>query len=201
MSLKGVKYQRITDKSVDDFEMSGDKRKALDHQEFLEIDSNGITMSQLSGDYLHYYNPNSQLSYIRVHEDKDINSPLRGIIRRRGLIVISQVEDSFCHVVTEQIEGWARMSLQNPNVQSAITRVRQYPKYYEWKGNNEFFCNGSIMFGKDVNVFLFTNILFIIPSVIFFAIVAPQMYFSIFWMVNYFLLYILFFTIHIFSIR
>ena len=53
-------------------------------------------------------------------------------------------------------------------------------RYRDWKGNNNFYCNGYIMFGSDSFVFAFTNILLIAPSIGFFICVLPHMYYHIY---------------------
>jgi hypothetical protein len=186
-SSSGPKYQRIADLS--EFEMNyvnplGRGAKTHD-REITEI-TPGRSKSRSSSQYtemLYYFTPNSHLSKIMIYENSSTQSPLRAILRRKMLLMVTEVVGGFCYIVTHDLEGWAELSLTNLNIQTALHRIHKYPKYYEWRGNNFFFCSGKVMFGSDLQFFMFTNVLYLIPSVIFFASVVPYMYNSYIWMV------------------
>ena len=48
-----------------------------------------------------------------------------------------------------------------------------YRRYEEWKGKNHFFFDGTFMLGSDAKFFVITNILTLIPSLLFFFFVVP----------------------------
>jgi hypothetical protein len=84
--------------------------------------------------------------------------------------------DYWNYVVAGEIEGWCQLNIRNPYVSQAIRSVSSYRRYHEWRGLNFFFYHGKIMFGSDFYFFLWTNVLYVTPSLFYFIFVIPFMY-------------------------
>ena len=56
-----------------------------------------------------------------------------------------------------------------------LFRKPTYKRYEEWKGNNNFIFDGRVILGSDARFFVFTNILILLPSILFLTNVAPKM--------------------------
>mmetsp|Transcript_9612 Transcript_9612/g.21352 ORF Transcript_9612/g.21352 Transcript_9612/m.21352 type:complete len:494 (-) Transcript_9612:775-2256(-) len=77
--------------------------------------------------------------------------------------------------------GWARRSPpreENDVLQPVATMERLRDKYWPregWTGNHVFLCSDRIMMGSDAALFIFTNILVIVPFVPYCIWIIPQL--------------------------
>jgi DHHC palmitoyltransferase len=69
---------------------------------------------------------------------------------------------SWSRVIVGSHEGYVDSSRT-----SSLRPVDKYRRYEAWSGNNYFFCDGRVMVGPNLNLFVATNVLIIIPSAIF----------------------------------
>jgi hypothetical protein len=166
-----------------------------DAEDMIEIDQ-GEAMSQnrdsnlidyrLTGSYasskyssngtLYLFTPNRVIPKLRLFDGKTLQAPLKAIIREKCLIVITQTDENWNYILCREIEGWCQFNRTNETVKEALSRLPEYTRYQEWRGNNVFFFDGQLMFGSDFNFFVFTNILYTIPSLLFFLFVLPDIY-------------------------
>ncbi|GMI45291.1 hypothetical protein TrCOL_g13317 [Triparma columacea] len=105
-----------------------------------------------------------------IREDPSHAAPICGIVRRRYAIVSrysSPNEDGWVKVGYRSKVGWARYDLF-----ADIKRCRKFELFH---GRNYFFCNGKIMTGPDLPTFRMSNLLILVPSVIWFAVVFPKL--------------------------
>lgn len=116
------------------------------------------------------------MSRLRIYEEKTTNSALVALLRRKCLIVVLEREDNWWHILVHGVQGYAAMT---PAQAATLRPVHSYKRFEEWKGHNKFFCGGRVMMGSDANFFFFTNFLLAAPTVLLFALVIPQMPFSI----------------------
>jgi palmitoyltransferase ZDHHC9/14/18 len=90
-------------------------------------------------------------------------------------LVINQSIDEWHYVLCNELEGWCRLDRAAFESGGILKSLDTYYRFLEWSGNNQFFCNGKVMVGSDFNFFLGTNILFIMPTLVFFIFVIPEM--------------------------
>lgn len=121
---------------------------------------------------LYLFTPSKKTPILRLFRSRSTTSPLRCIIRRKSLVVVNQTVGDWHHVLCNELEGWCRVDSTREGV---LSRLSNYRRFLEWGGNNKFFCQGKVMVGSDFNFFLGTNAMFIIPSILFFIFVIPDM--------------------------
>lgn len=114
---------------------------------------------------------------LRLFDNKTLNSSLKAIIRKKTLLLIQPTgEDRWNYIIAGDVEGWCQLNVKDPTVAQAVRPIDSYRRYHEWKGLNVFFYHGKIMFGSDFNFFLGTNALYVLPSIVYFIFVVPEMY-------------------------
>ena len=59
--------------------------------------------------------------------------------------------------------------------ESLLKRRSTYIRYEEWKGNNNFFFDGALMFGADGKFFITTQFIILVPSTLFMVFVVPDL--------------------------
>ena len=125
-------------------------------------------------DRLFRFIPAPEMATIQLHEEKVKRSIWTGAIKRQTVLVVRKIEGDWWFIFCGGLEGWAYI----PSQLSAKTMIElhQLRRYEDWKGNNQFFCYGKIMLGSDAKFFAFTNFLIIVPSIVFFVCVVPNMY-------------------------
>ena len=148
--------------------------------EYLSPSDGGSSSDIKSYGELYLFIPSKKFPKLRLFKTRSNTAPLKCIIRRKCLVVITESVDGWHYILCNELEGWCRMgnAAFSPNG-GILTNLTFYRRYMEWGGNNSFFCDGRIMVGSDFNFFLFTNFLFITPSALFFVFVIPDMDFSI----------------------
>lgn len=135
--------------------------------------SNNLNLNNL---ILYYFKPFKIVPKLRLFDGKTLNSSLKAIISKNTLLIIIQSDEKWNYIITGEIEGWCQLNLNDINIKTALLPIITYRKYLEWKGNNTFLFNGNLMFGSDFKFFIGTNILYIIPTIFYFSVVAPYMY-------------------------
>jgi hypothetical protein len=51
--------------------------------------------------------------------------------------------------------------------------------YEDWRGNNYFFCGGRVILGSDAKFFVLTNVLILIPSILYIRAVIEALFYGI----------------------
>jgi len=125
---------------------------------------------------LYLFKPSTVIPRLRLFDGKTLHASLKAVVRKQSLLVITESDDNWHYILCGGVEGWCQFSFDDSNLSDVMIRMSEYGRYLEWKGNNKFFCNGKLMFGSDFYFFLFTNCLYIVPTVVYFALVLPFMY-------------------------
>lgn len=141
---------------------------------FSDEDESMLHRLQRGSGRLFSFTPSKKIPKLRVYVDRK-GSCLKGNIRKKSLVVVVHTIDDWHYVVCDKLEGWCQVDTAYADREGVLTAIDQYHRHEEWKGNNRFFCGGKVMVGSDFNFFIFTNVVFIILSALFFAFVIPDM--------------------------
>ena len=79
-------------------------------------------------------------------------------------------------VVWHNKEGW--MQGEDPmtgHPWPCLTPVKSYRLYESWRGAHTFWCGGKVMLGPDSTVFLVSNLMILVPAVVFLLFVGPSL--------------------------
>ena len=139
-----------------------------------------IQDSNIGESLLYKYEPSKQIPALKLYAAKNEKTTMRCVIRKTTLVIVESKEDheEWWYILAQGYEGWAFLPVES--VDSCMTRKDTYVRYEEWKGNNSFCCDGGCMFGADAKFFIFTNVLMVVPSILFILFVAPDAYYPIF---------------------
>lgn len=122
---------------------------------------------------LYKFQPTQRMPVLKMFSSKRETSPLKAVVRKQCLLIVEGRVEGWWYIVAQGFEGWIRVNESERYLY--LTRKPTYRRYEEWRGNNNFILDGSLMFGSDARWFLFTNILISIPSGLFLFYVAPKM--------------------------
>ena len=130
-----------------------------------------------TGPSVYRFNPSTNFKKLYLFNGRLPNSPLKAIVRRPSLLIVSERIGEWWYITCSGFEGWANVAEASKATHSqskpALELVHELRRYEDWRGNNYFFCNGAAMVGSDGKFFLFTNLLLIVPSIFFFIFVVP----------------------------
>ena len=194
MSFTNIKYQRIadieedmtsvqllnpSDKSVlqsDDPSMYSDSRNTFCIGEDSTQEDGGGSRKYKQLGVLYKFTPTNHVPRLRLFDSNSSTGSLKSIIRKNCLIVITETRGDWNYIIYQEFEGWCQFSLRDEKIREALKPLEEYPRYWEWRGEDVFCCNGKLMFGSDFKLFIFTNILYVSASFIFIISVVPHMY-------------------------
>lgn len=117
-------------------------------------------------------NPDTSATQSRmceIHEDPTHAAPITVMITKRFAVVSKYSlpnEDGWIKVGYKGKVGWARNDL--------FVNVRRCRKHELHQGRNNFFCHGKVMLGPDLVTFRMSNLLILVPTIIWFATVFPN---------------------------
>lgn len=178
---------RITEESISDATASASASASASMQEPLRkghpssssSDSQGIaglTLPLSSRHRLFLFTPSTRISKLRLFKSRSNTAPLSCIIRRQTLVVITESIHEWHYILCRELEGWCRLDRAAFQDGGGVMKpLDTYKRHLEWEGNNKFFFGGKVMMGSDFKFFMGTNFLFIIPSLLFFIFVIPDM--------------------------
>lgn len=124
---------------------------------------------ELGGVY--FFTPRQGLTRLVLLQKPAIKSVVVAIVPRRALLIVLNTDGNWRLIQCCGFEGWINVASQAGKPLAAFQRMEQIVRYQDWKGNNHLMCEGRVMLGADRGYFLVTNLLILIPSVLFFVYV------------------------------
>ena len=127
---------------------------------------------------IYRYVPTKAFPKIRMYYDKTEGAALKAIIRRSCLIIVTEKQGDWWNITASGYSGWANtapMSTREVDMLK-VEKVTEIRRHEDWRGNNHFYCRGNIMFGSDARFFGITNIILVVPSVLFFTFIISDFY-------------------------
>ncbi len=95
------------------------------------------------------------------------------LVRRKSLLVVLGKEGNWRNIICSGFEGWINVS--NVDEKSNVfTVAEQISRYEDWKGNNHIMCGGQVVMGSDRGFFVLTNVLLLVPEVLFLVFVVTK---------------------------
>jgi len=135
--------------------------------------SNSSSSSISSSCCVYRYKPTTICPKIRLMTKRRSDSKLKAIIRRKSIIIVVMKTNEWWFIICSGFTGWANIT-SDIETMGILTKVKSFRKYEDWKGNNYFYLNGKVMMGSDAKLFLCTNLLLFVPSLLFFIFILPK---------------------------
>ena len=127
---------------------------------------------------IYRYHPTKAFPKIRLYYDKTEDAPLKAIIRRSSLIIVTDKIGDWWHITASGYTGWANTAPVSSREADLlrVEAVQSIRRHEDWRGNNNFLLDGRIMLGSDARFFFVTNVLLIAPASLFFVFVISDFY-------------------------
>lgn len=122
------------------------------------------------------YYPTPAFPKMRLYFDRTEGASLKAIIRRSSLIIVSERLGDWWFVTASGYSGWANTASTSGHQGDSlhVERVHTIRRYEDWRGNNHFFCDGRVMLGSDARFFGVTNVLLLLPTLLFFTCIMSD---------------------------
>ena len=163
-------FRNITDKQllqpINDIEVQSSTSSS-------SSSSLSVSSLSLSSCNVYQFTPSSSYQRIRLMTSKTNDSKLKAIIRRQSIIIVVTKVNDWWFIICSGFTGWANISNDVETI-GILKKIKSFRKYQDWKGNNYFYLNGKIMMGSDAKLFLCTNVLLVVPSLLFFVFILPK---------------------------
>lgn len=132
-----------------------------------------------------------------IHSMPDPTSAVVAVVRKPLLLTVREVLDPKVAAAAEEEEGrsssatapihmvWWRVQWHNKEgwlqgldplshrVLPCLTDVKSYRLHEAWRGNHVFVSQGRLMLGPDATVFVVSNVMILLPAVVFLLFVGP----------------------------
>lgn len=96
------------------------------------------------------------------------------VVPRRAVLVVIRSDGNWRLIYCCGFEGWINAAVSGGKL-TAFERTEKIARYQDWKGNNHVMCGGKVVLGSDRGYFVLTNLLIIIPSVLYFVYVNDKL--------------------------
>jgi hypothetical protein len=156
-----------------------DDTKSFHESTFSDTENQTVSQTAL----LFKFRPSSEYPRLRLLSGRtDRNQgevTLRAVERRIAIIIVTERQEEWWNCRCGGYEGWVNVT-EDMIQKSVIKPVEELRRFEDWRGQNYFFCGGSIMMGSDAKFFGFTNVLLIVPTVLLFVFVIPKIYYALY---------------------
>lgn len=128
---------------------------------------------------LYKFQPTCKIRRLDIHCNPNFQSQVSIALHKTCLLTVTKIKDQRWLYVSSgnEFSGWVYYTDELKN-QKALHPVQSFRKYENWKGNNVFLCDGTVMMGNDWLCFGGTLGFFIGLSCLFFAFV-PKIYIEV----------------------
>jgi len=131
----------------------------------------------LDAGQMYFFNPQYSYSKLTMYRSKN-RSEAEVIIKRRAVLVIVKRDGNWRNIYCSGFNGWVQVSNSHAS-SNVFERVEQIRRCDDWRGNNYFYWNGSLMLGCDARFFVVTNVLYISFGLLFYIVILPSSPFSL----------------------
>ena len=128
---------------------------------------------------LYTFNPGAAIPVLRIYTSMTSDGELKATVTRSALVITTNEvgKNEWWYVHTCGFEGWTHVGHIYGKSYGGLLYLEprdQIRVHEAWRGNNYFFLGGNIMLGSDAKLLIVSNILLILPSLVFLWYVLPE---------------------------
>jgi hypothetical protein len=132
----------------------------------------GATTAFLNPGQLWMFYPQEYFSRLTLCRTRSTDAPAVHIKKRAALAVLERM-GTWRYVICSGFTGWINVA-DNQAQSKVFVRTPTIQRYMDWKGTNIFLFGGRVIMGSDGKLFLFTNIMAVLVTYLFFWHLAPK---------------------------